>query len=258
MKLTILGCGGSAGVPLIGCDCAVCTSDNPKNRRQRASALLEMDDGTRILVDASPDLRNQALQNNLTSIDALILTHAHADHCHGLDDVRSFNFHKDDVIDLYADQATMEEVQVRFDYIFREHKREYGWYKPCLTPHIVDGSPSPVSVAGHDVRFFKQAHGRGETLGIRVGDVAYSTDVSALSEEAFAALEGLDLWVVDCLRYTPAPTHAHLELTLSWIERLQPKRAILTHMAHELDYDTLKAEVPANVGVAYDGMVVAV
>ncbi len=258
MKLTILGCGGSAGVPLIGCDCAVCTSDNPKNKRQRASVLWEMEDGARILVDASPDLRNQALQNNITTVDAIILTHAHADHCHGLDDVRPFNHHKNGAIDLYADQATMEEVQERFGYVFREHNHAHGWYKPCLIPHIIDGSlAAPVTISGHAVRCFNQTHGRTNTLGIRIGDMAYSTDMNALSEEAFAVLEGVDTWVVDCLRYTPAPTHAHLELTLEWIARVKPRRAILTHMAHELDYDTLSAEVPDGVEVAYDGMVVA-
>ncbi|NET71274.1 MAG: MBL fold metallo-hydrolase [Sphaerospermopsis sp. SIO1G2] len=210
----------------------------------------------RILIDASPDLRQQALQHDIHTIDALILTHAHADHCHGIDDVRSFNFHKNSAIELYADQQTWQEVTSRFSYIFTEHNPKYGWYKPQFTTHIIDAGIQQRSIAGESVTFFPQEHGRVQTLGVRIGNIAYSTDVKYLPEQAFEALEGVDTWIVDCLRYTEAPTHAHLELTLSWIERVQPKRAVLTHLSHEIEYDSLSKRLPAHISVAYDGMVI--
>ncbi len=256
MKLTILGCGASAGVPLIGCDCSVCTSDNPKNTRLRVSALFETPDGRHILVDASPDLRMQALANGFSMIDALIITHAHADHCHGIDDLRSFNYHKDAAIPLYADAHTMEELQQRFGYVFHEHKPGTIWARPSLTPHVIGGGVQSMDVAGTQVTLFPLQHGRVQSLGIRIGNIAYTTDMNALSDDVFEVLEGVDYWVVDCLRYRPSPTHAHLDLTLSWIERVKPKQAILTHMAHELDYDVLMRDLPDGVVPAYDGMVV--
>jgi phosphoribosyl 1,2-cyclic phosphate phosphodiesterase len=258
MKLTLLGCGSSAGVPVIGCMCDVCRSDNPRNVRSRASVLYETKSGARVLVDASPDLRAQALKNNVTVIDALVLTHAHADHCHGLDDVRPFNFAKGGAIALYADAQTMDEVHTRFGYVFREHKHEYGWYKPEFTAHVVEYD---AHIPELDIQFFPQTHGRMKTLGVRMGaggEMAYSTDVNHLNEEAFTALKGVQVWVVDCLRFDPAPSHAHLELTLSWIARVQPKRAILTHMAHEMEYEALRALLPEGVEVGYDGMEIVV
>jgi phosphoribosyl 1,2-cyclic phosphate phosphodiesterase len=256
MKLTILGCGGSAGVPLIGCNCAVCSSANPKNARTRASVLFETAAGTRILVDASPDLRTHALRAGIASIDALILTHAHADHCHGLDDVRSFNYHKNAAIELYADAPTMEEVQQRFAYIFKAHQHQFGWYKPEFHCHTVASSTTHLTIADADVCLFPQTHGRVTTLGVRIGDMAYSTDVNHLTDEAFNALHGVRIWVVDCLRPSPSPTHAHLELTLKWIARVRPERAILTHMSHEFDYEILSASLPKGVEMAWDGMTI--
>ncbi len=259
-KLTILGCGASSGVPIIGCECAVCCSDNPKNKRLRASVVFENESGSKLLIDASPDLRQQALANNITQVDGLIITHAHADHCHGLDDFRPFNFSKNDAIDLVATQYTMNELKERFAYVFKEHKHQYGWYKPAFNERIIDvqNAPASVEVAGMKTIIFQQTHGRINTLGVRVGDIAYSTDVNHLSDAAFAALAGVEIWVVDCLRYTPAPTHSHLEQTLKWIERVKPKRAILTHMAHEIGYDELRHILPTNVEPAYDGMILEV
>ena len=258
MKLTILGCGSSAGVPVIGCGCEVCLSDHPRNKRSRASVLYESDSGVRVLVDASPDLRSQALACGVTAIDALVLTHAHADHCHGLDDIRPFNFAKNAAIDLYADGVTLEEIKQRFAYIFRPHNHQHGWYKPEFTLHEVGEGDG---MAEADLRFFAQTHGRMQTLGLvmgKSGELAYSTDVNFLDEAAFAALKNVRVWVVDCLRPNPAPTHAHLELTLSWIARVKPERAILTHMAHEFEYEALNTSLPDGVEAAYDGMVVEV
>lgn len=254
MKLTILGCGPSGGVPLIGCTCPVCTSDHPRNRRSRASVMLESETRTRILIDASPDLRAQALMTGIHTIDALLITHAHADHCHGLDDVRSFNFHKDGPIDLYTDAHTMQELQARFTYIFRDHVRDYGWYKPEFTCHTIDGVYDELTIGDIALQVFQQDHGKVQSLGVRIGDMAYCTDVKSFPQRSFAMLQGLDTLVIDCLRFSEAPTHAHLDLTLSWIEQLRPRRAILTHMGHELDYTTLPAQLPAGVEMAYDGM----
>ncbi len=260
MKLTILGCGASTGVPIIGCNCAVCNSINPKNKRTRASVVFEdttscqKSGGKRLLIDASPDLRAQALAGGITSVDGLIITHAHADHCHGLDDFRPFNFAKGAAIDLATTHATMNELKERFAYVFKEHKHQYGWYKPAFNERIIEDN-AQFEIAGMTVTTFAQTHGRITTLGVRVGDIAYSTDVNHLNDAAFAALKGVKIWVVDCLRYAPAPTHAHLELTLQWIEQVAPQRAILTHMAHEMDYDELRKALPSHVEPAYDGMV---
>jgi phosphoribosyl 1,2-cyclic phosphate phosphodiesterase len=259
MKLTILGCGASGGVPIIGCGCKVCGSNNPKNKRSRASVLFENDNGKKLLIDASPDLRAQALNNNISNIDALLITHAHADHCHGIDDIRPFNFHKNAPIDLYANSYTMEELQERFAYVFKPHQPQYGWYKPAFNTHIVElpNGITQLQIAEMNVTLFAQTHGGLETLGVRIGDIAYSTDVNHLPQSAFNALEGVKIWVVDCLRPSKAPTHAHLELTLSWIERVKPEQAFLTHMAHEFDYDELCASLPKHIRPAYDGMVLS-
>jgi phosphoribosyl 1,2-cyclic phosphate phosphodiesterase len=233
-------------------------SDNPKNKRLRASVVFENDTGARLLIDASPDLRQQALRANVSEVDALIITHAHADHCHGLDDFRPFNFAKNAPIPLHATPEVLQELRTRFAYVFKEHKLEYGWYKPAFTLHdvMLENDVAHVEIAGMHVTLIRQVHGRVESLGVRVGELAYSTDVNHFSEEAFAALKGVKIWVVDCLRYALAPTHAHLAQTLEWIDRVKPQRAILTHMAHELEYEALRAMLPAGVEPAYDGMVV--
>lgn len=255
MRFTILGSGASAGVPLIGCECAVCQSDDERNQRTRVSVLVEAGDKC-LLVDASPDLRQQALKNRLKTIDALLVTHAHADHCHGLDDVRSFNYHADKVLPLYADSQTLEELKVRFAYVLEPMpQRPHGWYRAALEPHTLS-MHRPLELGnGLTVWPFPQEHGRVTVTGIRVGNMAYSTDVKAFPPESEPYLEDLDLWIVDCLRHDPAPTHAHLDLTLSWIDRYKPKRAVLTHLSHDFDYETLKALCPPNVEPAYDGMI---
>ncbi len=259
MKVTVLGCGSSGGVPLIGCECPVCTSDNPKNTRSRVSICMDVGD-TRILVDTSPDLRMQCLNHQIKQVNAILYTHAHADHCHGIDDVRSLNFHNDGAIDIYGDDDTISQLKARFPYIFTPHNSQFGWYKPLLTPHIIAGDPDTPFHVADEVHIipFQQQHGKSTTLGFRVENFAYSTDVNNLSEKSIQAIENIDVWLVDCLRYDPAPTHAHLDLTLEWIERVKPKRAVLTHMGHELEYETLKRELPAHVEPAYDGMVLEI
>lgn len=247
----ILGCGSSAGVPLIGCECAVCTSANPKNNRTRASILIE-NAGRALLVDASPDLRQQALREHLSRVDALFITHAHADHCHGIDDVRSFNYHLNDVLPLHSDAATLNELQSRFAYVFQPPSH-VGWIRAALVPHVTRHA-EPFEAAGLRFTPFLQHHGDTASFGLRLGNVAYSTDVNHFPSESEPFLHGLDVWIVDCLRISKAPTHAHLDLTLEWIARYRPKRAILTHMTHDFDYEALRKQLPDNVEPAYDGL----
>ena len=254
MRVTILGCGASGGVPLIGCDCAVCASDNPKNKRTRVSILIEVN-GLRILVDTPPDIRMQALRHNIQSVDAIIYTHAHADHVHGIDDVRSFNFHKNAAIPVFADAQTLAELQERFAYVFMPPKPEYGWFRPALIPHKIEVSTNQPFTIMDKVRVvpFEQIHGSSQTTGIKIDDFAYSTDVNNLSDKSLQIIENVKLWIVDCLRYDPAPTHADLTKTLEWIRRVKPAHAVLTHMSHAFDYDGLRAELPDHADPAYDG-----
>lgn len=257
MRVTVLGCGASGGVPNIGCDCAICTSGNPKNIRTRSSILIENKD-SKVLVDLSPDLRQQALRHTITTVDAIIVTHGHADHCHGIDDTRTFNYHRKGPIPLYSDQATLDRLQAGFSYVFTPHHPGKPWYKPELTPHLIDvTSYDTFTPAAHvDIKPFLQWHGKMKNIGLKVGNFAYSTDVNNLPEESLQLLENIDVWVVDCLRYQPAPSHAHLDMTLEWIRRVKPKRAILTHMNHDMDYDFLLKTLPPNIEPAYDGMVI--
>jgi len=254
MKVTMLGCGPSMGVPAIGGDWGACDPADPRNRRRRASLLVECR-GTVILIDASPDLREQLLDAEVTHIDALILTHAHADHLHGIDDLRGVNRLMQKPIALYADATTLAEVEQRFGYVFEPVPPDGFFYKPTLTPHVIDG---PFSVAGVPVTPFVQDHGYGTTLGLRVGALGYSTDVTELDDAAFAALAGIELWIVDCLRYEPHPTHSHLAKTLGWIARAQPKRAVLTHLDRPLDYAELAKQLPPGVEPGRDGLTIEV
>ncbi|HTS91071.1 MAG TPA: MBL fold metallo-hydrolase [Stellaceae bacterium] len=254
MKITILGCGPSAGMPMIGNDWGDCDPNNPRNRRRRASILVQ-EHRTTILVDTSPDMRLQLLDAGISRLDAILFTHAHADHTHGIDEVRALNRSMGEPMPIYASPATLAELRQRFAYIFRPQDPAAGaiFYKPALIPQTIDG---PFEVAGIAVTPFTQEHGYGKTLGFRFGAIAYSTDVVALDQNAFAALEGVEVWIVDCYRRTPHPTHTHLAQTLEWIDRIRPKRAILTHMDRDLDYETLRRELPSGVEPAYDGLVI--
>lgn len=257
MKVTVLGCGGSGGVPLIGCRCAVCLSPDPRNKRLRVSIVVE-EGPTRILVDTSPDLRQQFLANGLATVDGVILTHAHADHLHGMDDLRSINYHRNAPLDVWADARTHAEVRKRFGYAFDPPRSVDGvWYAPALVAREIDG---PFRIGGIEVVPFPQSHGgdRDPTLGLRFGRFAYSTDVKELPEAAFAALDGVEVWMVDCLQERVNVAHSDLAQSLAWIARVRPKRAILTHMNHTVDYATWKAKLPPGVEPAYDGMAIEV
>lgn len=255
MKVTILGCGSSTGIPMISCKCPVCTSENPKNKRSRVSLFIEIK-GKNLLIDSSPDLRHQALREGVSRVDAVLYTHDHADHTHGIDDLRSFNYLSGDAIPIYCDQPTYDSLHTRFGYIFQKNKPEV-WYRPMLTANVLPTAPiHRFEVFGIPITCFEQNHGKVKTLGYRIGDFAYSTDTDGLPETAFEALAGVKTWVVDCLSYKKSMTHATLETTLGWVSQVKPELAILTHMAHDMDYDTLLAELPKGVVPGYDGMVI--
>ena len=252
MKVTLLGCGPSTGVPAIGPNWGACDPTDPRNRRRRTSLLIECR-GKTVLIDTSPDLREQLLDANIAHIDAVILTHAHADHLHGIDDLRSVNALMKQPIPLYADAATLGELERRFGYVLEPLPADGYIYKPSLVTHEIAG---PFIAAGLPFVPFAQDHGFSMTLGLRVGALGYSTDVTELDDSAFAALAGIELWIVDCLRYEPHPTHSHLPKTLGWIARLDMPRAVLTHMDRQLDYRELAAKLPPWVEPGQDGLVI--
>ena len=255
MKVTILGSGPSSGVPLVGDDWGNCDPDEAKNRRRRSSILVE-NGATTILVDSSPDCRAQLLDANVSRADAVVYTHAHADHSHGIDDLRWLNraMHAD--LPIFGDRQTIDELRQRFRYAFEPLKifddQPKRYYKPMLQPKIIEG-PFTIGVIG--ITPFVQNHGYSDTLGFRFGNFGYSTDVLMLDNNAFDVLEGVDTWVVDCFSHLPHRTHSHLSQTLEWIERLRPRRAILTHMGQHLDYATMVRELPRGVEPGYDGIV---
>jgi phosphoribosyl 1,2-cyclic phosphate phosphodiesterase len=254
MRVTMLGSGPSWGVPRIGDFWGDCDPANPKNRRTRVSILVE-DNGGALLVDTSPDMREQLLANRVRQVDGVIFTHAHADHLHGIDDLRSVNRMMRKALPIYADERTLGEIRTRFGYVLTPARGEPGFYKPVLEPVPITG---PFVAAGIAVTPFSQDHGFIGTLGLRFGRFAYSTDVINLDEAAFAALAGVEVWIVDCLRRETHVTHAHLEKTLGWIARLKPRRAILTHMDESLDYATLARELPPGVEPGHDGLVLEI
>lgn len=216
--------------------------------------LLE-EGGVRLLVDASPDIRMQALRHGIKRIDGVIFTHEHADHMHGIDDLKGFNFHAQGPIPCYGDAATIAGLQRRFHYAIAQPGATRFGHKPALLPQVVEPYQW-IEVGALRVMVLAQLHGQMPTLGLRVGNIAYSTDVNNLPEKSLQALESLDVWVVDCLQREPAPTHAHLDMTLYWIQQLKPKLAILTHMSHVLEYAAMKRELPAHIVPAYDGLTI--
>ncbi|WP_448205128.1 MBL fold metallo-hydrolase [Azospirillum sp. sgz302134] len=257
MRVTVLGCGGSRGVPVIGGDWGRCDPANPKNRRFRPSVLVEREAGqgaVSVLIDTSPDLRQQLLNADVRRLDAVLWTHSHADHSHGIDELRELCRMMHAPIDAYGFPEHLEELQARFSYCFDPLRPGDPYYRPVLQAHAVDG---PFAVGGLPIIPFEQDHGYSKTVGYRLDNFAYSTDVVRLDEVAFAALEGVDVWIVDCCRVEPPhPVHAHLALTLEWIARVKPKRAYLTHMDQTMDYDAVCRLLPPGVEPAYDGLVI--
>lgn len=259
-RATILGCGSSGGVPRIGAMWGACDPSNPKNRRRRCSALIERLGNRRhttVLIDTSPDLREQLLSVRANAIDGVLFTHDHADHTHGIDDLRMVAYAMKKRLDVWADEPTRASLEARFRYCFSMPPGSS--YAPILNAHAIS-PPEPVRVEGPsgpiEVVPIPQMHGDIGTLGFRIGGLAYSPDISGVPETSVARLQGLDVWIVDALRFTPHPSHFSVKQALAWIERLKPKRAILTHMTADLDYEALRRELPEDVEPAYDGMVI--
>ncbi len=260
MRFTILGCGSSGGVPRLGGHWGDCDPNNPKNRRRRCSMLVERDGPggtTTVLIDTSPDLRSQLLDTGTGRLDGVVYTHSHADHVHGIDDLRMIVFNMRARLPVWADGDTQNALFSRFGYAFVQP--EGSPYPPILDMKTIDGA-FEVDGPGGPIPFrpFEVDHGSIDSLGFRIGDVAYLPDVAEIPDDAWSALEGLDIWIVDALRRTPHPTHAHLERTLGWIEQVKPHRAVLTNMHIDLDYATLDGETPDHITPAYDGMTITV
>lgn len=258
IRFTILGSGSSGGVPRLGGHWGDCDPENPKNNRRRCSLLIEREteDGvTRVLIDTSPDLRAQLLGVGVGTLDGVVYTHAHADHVHGIDDLRMVVFNMKRRLNVWADGPTQERLFASFGYAFVQP--EGSPYPPILDMHTIkgdvtiDGAGGPITLTP-----FKVGHGAIDALGFRTGDFAYLPDVAEMYDGAWKAVENLDCWVLDALRRKPHPTHAHLERSLEWIARAAPRRAVLTNMHIDLDYETVLAETPDHITPAYDGMVI--
>ncbi len=257
MRITILGCGGSDGVPMLGGpdgrgDWGDCDPANPKNRRTRASVHVAAGE-VGLLIDTSPDLREQLLANGIANVSHVAFTHDHADHTHGINELRRIaRFVGKRRIPVYADDETLGLMRQRFGYAFEQAPGSP--YPAILEPNRIEG---PFQIGDVVVRPFRQEHGFDQTtLGFRIGDFAYSTDTIGFSDDTFQLLEGLKVWIVDCVGTRRHPTHAWWDLALSWIERLKPERAILTHMGASLDYEMTRRRCPPGVEPGYDGMVV--
>jgi phosphoribosyl 1,2-cyclic phosphate phosphodiesterase len=261
MRVVLLGTGGSAGVPLIGGadgtgNWGRCDPGEPRNRRTRSSIVIEGGDGARLLVDTAPDLREQLLACRIPGIDAILFTHAHADHIGGLDDVRILNRIAGRPLAAFGTAVTLATVAERFPYAFRPWKPP-GFFRPVLEVQPIEPG-EPLTIAGLVVRSFVQDHGYGPSLGLRIGGFGYSTDVVRLDEAAFAALAGVSVWVVDCFGLVAHPTHAHLDVVLGWAARVGARRTVLTHMGIEMDWAEAGARLPPGVELGFDGMVLEV
>jgi phosphoribosyl 1,2-cyclic phosphate phosphodiesterase len=258
LTLTILGCGSSAGVPRPALGWGACDPTNPKNRRLRCSLLVEQtgEGGmTRVLIDTSPDLREQLIEAEVDHIDAVFLTHEHADQTHGIDDLRSVVLHQRRRIPVYLNQSTADHILLRFSYCFTQPP---GSDYPPILDHLnveagegrtIEGKGGPVTLSAFDL-----VHGNIPALGYRIANAAYTPDVCDIPEASWPSLEGLDLWIIDGLRYTGHPSHFSVSDALSWIKRFRPKRAVITNMHSDLDYEVLRQSLPDGVVPAYDGM----
>lgn len=258
LKFTILGCGSSAGVPRPALGWGECDPNNPKNRRRRTSLLVERrtaDGVTRVLVDTSPDLREQLLDLDVDWLDGVFYTHEHADHTHGIDDLRSLFIKRHQRVDVYLDDNTAAMMHTRFGYCFESPPGSN--YPPIVTGHrltagtavTVTGKAGPITVLP-----FLQDHGDISSLGFRFAGLAYSCDLSGIPAASIDALLGLDVWILDALRYRPHPSHFSVAEALDWVERIKPKRAVLTNLHADLDYDQLRGKLPVHVVPAFDGM----
>jgi phosphoribosyl 1,2-cyclic phosphate phosphodiesterase len=249
--LTFLGTGTSMGVPTLGCDCAVCTSTDPHNRRTRPSIRLAYD-GRTVLIDTGPDFHAQALREGIRRVDAVLYTHGHADHVMGFDDLRPLSFYAHANLPVYADDATANSIERIFEYTFRKVDRYPTSARVNI--HRIDPTPGAgIELFGACFRRVPVTHGRQEITGYRFGSAAYLTDMSDIPQKSLPLLQELDVLVLDALRHDPHPSHSHLEKSVAIVEQLKPKRAFFTHMSHDLDHDATNAKLPTHMRLAYDG-----
>jgi len=256
MRVTILGCGSSGGVPRLGGDWGACDPSEPRNARSRCSALFERitpAGRTAVLIDTSPDMRSQLLRANVGRLDGVLYTHAHADHVHGIDDLRMIVINMRARLPVWADAPTHAALMERFGYAFVQP--EGSMYPPILDINLMEDNVT-INGAGGPLTFtnFTVPHGSINALGFRVNNVAYLPDVADIPDNVWPDLEGLECWIVDALRRDPHPTHSHLAQTLGWIEKVAPKQAVLTNMHNDLNYATIRDETPAHIQPAYDGL----
>ena len=249
IKITVLGSGTSSGIPTIGCDCKVCTSRDPRDQRLRPSILVQYG-GHNVVIDTTPDFRQQVLRAGLRRLDAILYTHAHADHIMGLDDVRPFNFMQREYIPIFASAEALETIHSCFSYIFETKQTESSL--PKISTNIFNSAP--IELFGLAFEPVRLNHGKGTTYGFRFDNCAYLTDHSDIPEESVAKLQGLDVLFLDALRHKPHPTHTTVERAVKWAEQLKPRRAFLTHMSHDLMHARTEELLPPSVRLAYDGL----
>jgi phosphoribosyl 1,2-cyclic phosphate phosphodiesterase len=254
LHITVLGSGTSVGVPTIGCDCKVCTSDDSRDKRLRPSVLLRYD-GHGVLIDTTPDFRQQALRAKIERLDAILFTHSHADHIMGLDDVRPFNFRQRSVIPIYGSEDTLQAIRTSFRYIFQDNSGTQTAI-PKLEAHTLNGES--FDLFGLPITPIPVLHGKATIYGFRFGDAAYLTDHSEIPESSLDLLHGLDVLFLDALRYKPHPTHSTVERSLEYVETLNPRRAYFTHICHDLQHKRAESLLPPNVRLAYDGLDITV
>lgn len=249
MQLIVLGVGSSAGTPVIGCDCATCTSIDPRNKRTRCASAIETDRGEVILIDTGPDLRLQALRENIRRVDAVLYTHVHADHLNGIDDLRAFCQIQKKQIPLFGNAYTVENISTRFGYTLREPTG--NWEMPVLSIKTVG---APFEICGERVTPIPVKHGRADILGWRVRNFAYLTDISEIPDESMELLQGLEVLLIDCLRFKPHHTHVNVEQSQAYASLIGAQQTYFIHMTHEIEYAALQSTLPKGMYVGYDGL----
>ena len=245
----MLGVGSSAGTPVVGCNCATCVSTDLRNKRTRCSSLITLNSGENILIDTGPDLRSQSLRENIKHVDAVLYTHTHADHLHGIDDLRAFCVLQRKQIPLYAKHDAVAHITQKFGYTLRDPSD--FWEMPVLRTENVD---APFALFGVKITPIPVIHGKSQIFGYRIGNMAYMTDVSEIPESSFTLLENLDIVLLDCLREAAHPTHINIEQSLAYISRINAKQSYMIHMTHDLEYATLSSRLPKNIFVGFDGL----
>ncbi len=253
MQLIMLGVGSSAGTPVVGCSCRTCISTDVRNKRTRCSSIIVLPGGETILIDTGPDLRQQALRERLNRVDAVLYTHTHADHLHGIDDLRAFCQIQRQQIPLYGSHDTIQHIANKFPYVLREASN--FWDLPVLAVKRVS---EPFELFGVKITPIPVKHGNSDILGYRIGNIAYLTDVSAIPESSMALLQGLEVLMLDCLRFTTHPTHINLEQSLEYASLIQANQTYLIHMTHEIEFETVSQQLPPSVRLGYDGLRVSI